>query len=71
MGKHDRIFKFSEELSGFYVRGMGINYLQFVVSNFFKNFGGGVDTYGIVTALFTEIGSFLDIKQNAYRYTSF
>lgn len=49
---------------------MGINYLQFVVSNVFKNFGR-VDTYGIVTALFTEIGSFLDIKQNAYRYTSF
>lgn len=54
-----------------YVRGMGITYVQFAVSNFFKNFGGGVDTYGIVTALFTEIGSFLDIKQNAYRYTSF
>ena len=43
---------------------MDINYLQFVVSNSIKKFGGEVDIYGIVTALFTDTGSFLDIKQN-------
>ena len=67
MAKQDGIFKFSEEFNALCVRGMDINYLPLVVSNSLKMFGGEVDTYGIVTSLFTEIGSFLDIKQHACR----